>query len=114
MEPDSGMPTETKPAAANATEDATAGVEIVEQDLRKAVAGFLEVGPGDVEFETDLIHLGFDSISLVYLVAQIGVLYDIELAVEIVFEYPTLKDLTRYLTTEHASAVAERIGCGDS
>lgn len=84
----------------------------VEQDLRMAACGFLMVDPREIEFDVDLMKLGFDSVSLVHLLAQVEVLYDVELDPVIVFDYPTLKDLMRYLTTEHPVAVSERFGSG--
>lgn len=85
---------------------------VVERDLRMAACGFLIVDPQDIEFDADLMGLGFDSVSLVYLFAQVEAIYNIELDPVIVFDCPTLKDLMRYLTTEHAAAVAERISGG--
>lgn len=81
----------------------------VEQDLRMAACGFLTIDPQEIEFDADLMKLGFDSVSLVHLLAQVGAIYGVDLDPVIVFDFPTLKDLARYLTAEHAAAVAERI-----
>lgn len=82
----------------------------VEQNLRMAACGFLLVDPSEVDIDADLMELGFDSISLVELMDQIGETYGIELDAVIVFDYPTLKAIADYLVLDHAAALAARHG----
>ncbi|GAA1935317.1 acyl carrier protein [Kitasatospora viridis] len=126
MESQPTLPTEPVTAARAAppvggtdTSHRTAGTApggaaaVVEQDLRLAACGFLLVEPGEVEFAAELMSIGFDSVSLVYLMAEIGVVYGIDLEPEVVFDHPSLRDLMHHLLTEHPVAVAARISGDD-
>ena len=82
----------------------------VERDLRMAACGFLMVDPSEVDFEADLMELGFDSMSLVELAALIGENYGIAVEAVIVFDYPSLRAIADYLLLDHAAAVTARHG----
>ncbi|MFC7387135.1 beta-ketoacyl synthase N-terminal-like domain-containing protein [Sphaerisporangium rhizosphaerae] len=85
-----------------------ASFEVVEQDLRTAAGGFLLVDPHEVDIDADLMKLGFDSIALVRLMAEVDELYGADADPGIIFDHPTLRSLARYLITEHPAAVAAR------
>ncbi|MFD0346486.1 phosphopantetheine-binding protein [Kitasatospora aburaviensis] len=82
----------------------------VEEVLRQAAAGFLLIDPAEVDVEADLMELGFDSIALVLLTAQVGEAFGIELDPLQVLDHPTLAALRTLLMTEHPDAVAARHG----
>jgi acyl transferase domain-containing protein len=82
----------------------------VEWDLRLAACGFLMVDPNEVDIAADLMELGFDSVSLVELTAQIAENYGIEFDAIVVLDYPTLKAMADHLVLNHAAAVARRHG----
>lgn len=84
----------------------------VEWDLRMAACGFLLVDPSEVAVDIDLMQLGFDSISLVNMMGEVGETYGIDLEPSLVFDHPTLRDISRFLLAEHPVAVAERIERG--
>ncbi|MFJ3789439.1 beta-ketoacyl synthase N-terminal-like domain-containing protein [Kitasatospora sp. NPDC090091] len=82
----------------------------VEEVLRQTAAGFLLVDPDRVDVEADLMELGFDSIALVLLTAQVGEAFGIELDPLQVLDHPTLAALRTLLMSEHPEAVAARHG----
>ncbi|MEU8242628.1 SDR family NAD(P)-dependent oxidoreductase [Actinoplanes missouriensis] len=73
----------------------------IEQELRGMAAGFLLVGDDEVDTGTDLMELGFDSISLTELITQVNARYGLDLLPTVLFETPTLKALAERLVHDH-------------
>ncbi|MFB8033727.1 beta-ketoacyl synthase N-terminal-like domain-containing protein [Streptomyces sp. NPDC056004] len=81
---------------------------MAESDLRLSACGFLLVEPDEVDIGADLMELGFDSISLVQLTAELGEMYGLDIEPVVVFDYPTLAALAEYLIMEHPAEVERR------
>ncbi|MCV2458432.1 phosphopantetheine-binding protein [Streptomyces sp. ICN988] len=77
----------------------------VEWTLRMIACGFLLVDPSEVDIHTDLMKLGFDSITLVQLTTEIEETYGVGLEPTIVFDHPTLKAIASHLLHDHPRAV---------
>ncbi|MFE3599909.1 SDR family NAD(P)-dependent oxidoreductase [Streptomyces sp. NPDC059142] len=73
----------------------------VERELRSVAAGFLMVPDDDVDTGTDLMELGFDSISLTELITKVNARYGLDLLPTVLFEAPTLEALAERLVREH-------------
>ncbi|CAM5316691.1 SDR family NAD(P)-dependent oxidoreductase [Streptomyces hirsutus] len=86
----------TPPADASAARTGT-----VEQELRSLAAGFLMVSDDDVDLSTNLMELGFDSISLTELITQVNARYGLDLLPTVLFEAPTLEALADRLVRDH-------------
>ncbi|MGW0900825.1 SDR family NAD(P)-dependent oxidoreductase, partial [Streptomyces goshikiensis] len=79
-------------------------IRAVERDLRSLAAGFLMVSDEDVDTATDLMELGFDSISLTELITRINARYGLDLLPTVLFETPTLEALAIRLAHDHPQA----------
>ncbi|MEU5397680.1 SDR family NAD(P)-dependent oxidoreductase [Streptomyces sp. NPDC005963] len=75
--------------------------DTVERGLRTIAAGFLMVADEDVDTETDLMELGFDSISLTELITQVNTRHGLDLLPTVLFETPTLRALAERLVRDH-------------
>ncbi|MBD9735832.1 SDR family NAD(P)-dependent oxidoreductase, partial [Streptomyces sp. H28] len=84
------------PAGASAASTGT-----VEQELRSLAAGFLMVPDDDVDLSTNLMELGFDSISLTELITRVNARYGLDLLPTVLFEAPTLEALADRLVRDH-------------
>ncbi|GAA3897334.1 hypothetical protein GCM10022244_04510 [Streptomyces gulbargensis] len=73
----------------------------VEQELRSLAAGFLMVSDDDVDLSTNLMELGFDSISLTELITRVNDRYGLDLLPTVLFEAPTLEALADRLVRDH-------------
>ncbi|MBM7494186.1 acyl transferase domain-containing protein/enoyl-CoA hydratase/carnithine racemase/pimeloyl-ACP methyl ester carboxylesterase/tryptophanase/acyl carrier protein [Micromonospora luteifusca] len=76
------------------------------EPLRDLAASFLLVDAKDVDIDTELMDLGFDSISMSQLTEQINRIYDLEILPTVLFEHPTLAALAGYLHTERRATPA--------
>ncbi|MFD6505509.1 alpha/beta fold hydrolase [Streptomyces goshikiensis] len=79
-------------------------IRAVEGDLRSLAAGFLMVSDEDVDTATNLMELGFDSISLTELITRINARYGLDLLPTVLFETPTLEALAIRLANDHPQA----------
>lgn len=68
-------------------------------ELRGLAAGFLLVDPEEVDPDTGLLDLGFDSISLTGLVNQVNDRFGLDLLPTVLYERPTLTALAAHLRT---------------
>ncbi|WP_165955992.1 beta-ketoacyl synthase N-terminal-like domain-containing protein [Streptomyces hainanensis] len=73
----------------------------IERELRLIATAYLLVDESQIDTEADLLDLGFDSISLVGLIGQLGDVYGIDIDAGIVVDHPSLRALTSYIETEH-------------
>ncbi|MFJ2095260.1 beta-ketoacyl synthase N-terminal-like domain-containing protein [Streptomyces sp. NPDC087901] len=81
---------------------------MTERDMQLAACGFLLMEPEDVDIDADLMELGFDSISLVQLTAELGEMYGLDIEPVIIFDHPSLAAIAEYLILEHPSEVDTR------
>ncbi|HEY2577794.1 MAG TPA: SDR family NAD(P)-dependent oxidoreductase [Streptosporangiaceae bacterium] len=65
--------------------------------LRELAAGFLLVDPAEVDVHSELLEMGFDSISMTDLANRVNEVYGLELPPTVLFECPTLADLADHL-----------------
>lgn len=123
LTPDGGTPARTAatpavselPAPANPAEAPEAGVAeeqpsplrlAIERELRLIATAYLLVDEPEVDMDTDLLDLGFDSISLVGLIGQLCDTYGVDVDAVIVFDHPSLRALASYMETEHHGPAA--------
>nr|MBA3772556.1 SDR family NAD(P)-dependent oxidoreductase [Ramlibacter sp.] len=76
----------------------------VERQLKQLVCGLLKVDIEQVDAEAELAVYGFDSISASQFVSALNETYQLQLKAAIVFEHPTLRGLSIYLTHQHAAS----------
>jgi NAD(P)-dependent dehydrogenase (short-subunit alcohol dehydrogenase family)/acyl carrier protein len=68
-------------------------------------ADFLLVDAAEVDINTSLLDIGFDSISMTELIARVNESYGLELLPTVLFEYPTLGELAGHIALLHDAAV---------
>lgn len=78
-------------------------------ELQRIGAGYLMVDPAEVELDSELLELGFDSISLTDMVNQINQHYGLDLLPTVLFECPTLNDVAQYLERQHGAHIGRRL-----
>ncbi|GAB2890598.1 hypothetical protein GCM10027093_27060 [Paraburkholderia jirisanensis] len=77
-------------------------------DLQRIGAGYLMVDAAEVDVDSELLELGFDSISLTDMINQINAHYGLDLLPTVLFECPTLNDVADYLGREQGPRIAAR------
>ncbi|MFZ2753177.1 MAG: type I polyketide synthase, partial [Lysobacteraceae bacterium] len=106
-------PVEAAPAAATAVA-ASAAVEgddlaLVAQDaLSLIVMDFLKLDADDVDLDTILLDLGFDSIGLTSFSNVVNEKYGLDITPVLFFEYPNIREIAKYLAREHREEI-ERV-----
>ncbi|MBL3657518.1 non-ribosomal peptide synthetase/type I polyketide synthase [Fulvivirga sediminis] len=68
----------------------------------------LDVPPSSIDSTTVFSQLGMDSLKLVQLSQEVGDMVGEKLHPELLYEYPTIGDLSNYLTKDHSSDIAVR------
>ncbi|NED19355.1 SDR family NAD(P)-dependent oxidoreductase, partial [Streptomyces sp. SID9913] len=96
-----GVPTAARSATGAPAGASAASAGSVEQELRSLAAGFLMVPDDDVDLSTNLMELGFDSISLTELITRVNARYGLDLLPTVLFEAPTLEALADRLVRDH-------------
>ena len=71
--------------------------EFIKAELRDLAAEYLNVSKEEVDFEIELLNIGFDSISLTDFISKIGRKIGIEVHPSVAFDNPTLKELSEAL-----------------
>ncbi|MGW8063186.1 SDR family NAD(P)-dependent oxidoreductase [Streptomyces ziwulingensis] len=97
-------PTPTTAPVEHSDTDTDALSAAVRHRLRVFTAEFLMVDPDEVDTATELMDLGFDSISLSELTVRVNDHYGLELLPTVLFEHPTLDAVAGYLSGEHPAA----------
>lgn len=105
-------PIEAAPTAATATTAAgaetTAGddLALVAQDaLSLIVMDFLKLDADDVDLDTILLDLGFDSIGLTSFSNVVNEKYGLDITPVLFFEYPNIREIAKYLAREHRDEI---------
>jgi len=78
---------------------------LIQDTLSQIVMDFLKLDPDDVDQEKILLDLGFDSIGLTTYANSINEKYQLDITPVLFFEYPSIKEIAKYLATEHKDAV---------
>ena len=98
------------PVAATAqdrsADDGPPSAAALAHELRLIACGFLMVTEAEVDMRVDLMDLGFDSISLTDFVERLNERYRLELPVSVIFDAPTLAELSQHLLDHHAEDIA--------
>jgi len=68
-----------------------------------SLANVLRIPKDTVEADTTFNRLGLDSAMVVYLMIDLEEKLGLELAPDDFYDYPTVNDLSRYLTEKHAT-----------
>ena len=76
--------------------------EYIEDRLVNQIARILEVDGAEVTVDENFLELGLDSMSLLNLATWLGETAKISLYPTLLFEYPTVADLARYLAAEYS------------
>jgi acyl transferase domain-containing protein len=97
-----------EPAASPASSAAPVPLRLaIERELCRIATRFLQVAEQEVDTDTDLVELGFDSMSLIQLVGELVEKYDIDLdaAVDaVLLEHLSLTALAGYVEKHHDPA----------
>ena len=86
------------------TSGATTGNELtlaVEQALSNIVKEFLKLDEEDIDLDTILLDLGYDSIGLTTFANAVNDIYDTDVTPVLFFEYPNIREIANFLATEH-------------
>jgi polyketide synthase PksN len=98
------------PAPAVSAEPAQQGadtdlVALVENELAQIAMEFLKLAPEDISPDKILLDLGFDSIGLTTYANSINDKYQCEITPVLFFDYPSIREIAKYLGTERRADV---------
>ncbi len=96
------------PSSVPSTSDAGALAPAVERMLVEMAAGILKIAPSAIDPGKELTQYGVDSIGFVEIAGSLQQSYGIEVPPTIVFEYPSIRALARYLCDCHAESLRGR------
>lgn len=74
--------------------------EEIQKNLQKIISQALELPPSDLLEHREFSALGLDSMRAAEITGQIEDCLGIPLQVKIMYDYPTLADLSRYLLSQ--------------
>ena len=92
----------------SSTQAENAGNELtllVQHQLSAIVMDFLKIPAEDIDFDTILLDLGFDSIGLTTFANAVNEKYGLDVTPVLFFEYPNIKEISNYIATEHSEEV---------
>lgn len=84
-----------------------AGADVKQQVQDKLIditIDFLKLDREDIDIDTILMDLGFDSIGLASFANAVNDVYHTELTPVLFFEYPNIRDVTKHIVTAHSAA----------
>ncbi|RRS06759.1 SDR family NAD(P)-dependent oxidoreductase [Pseudoalteromonas sp. J010] len=79
----------------------------VQQQLSDIVMDFLKLDKADIDLDSILMDLGFDSIGLSTFANAINDIYGTDATPVLFFEYPSLREISAHLVDEHIESVAQ-------
>ncbi|HEV2801334.1 MAG TPA: amino acid adenylation domain-containing protein [Pyrinomonadaceae bacterium] len=79
--------------------------QAVRQQIGAAVASALRVSPNDIPSDRSFSSLGIDSLKAVEIMDALGQQFGVTLSPTILFEAPTISELTEHLCQEHKTAL---------
>ncbi|MBD8525904.1 SDR family NAD(P)-dependent oxidoreductase [Pseudomarimonas arenosa] len=86
--------------AAVAGEDADLALQ-VQDALSQIVMDFLKIDADDVDLDTILLDLGFDSIGLTSFSNMVNDKYGLDITPVLFFEYPNIREIAKHLARDH-------------
>ena len=103
---------EAKPAAAAASAAkvtvSTDGDDlslVAQTALSSIVMDFLKIDAADIDIDTILLDLGFDSIGLTSFSNLVNEKYGLDITPVLFFEYPNIREISKYLAIEHSEDI---------
>jgi polyketide synthase PksN len=107
-------------AAASGAEDGSAGAAgsgddltlAVQDALSRIVMDFLKIGADDIDLDTILLDLGFDSIGLTSFSNLVNDQYGLDITPVTFFEYPNIREIAKHLAQDHRDSVLRVHGQG--
>lgn len=84
--------------------------ERVAEQITEFVAGLLKINKTAIRTDRELGDYGFDSILLTQFTDKMNAFYGLQLTPTVFFNYPTIRELTNYLTDEHHARLSEIYG----
>lgn len=78
---------------------------LVQSELSQIVMKLLKLDADDISYDKILLDLGFDSIGLTTYANSINEKYKLDVTPVLFFEYPSIKEIAAYLSTEHKNEV---------
>ncbi len=106
-----GIGVEEAPAKAFATASAAATAPAAGEDgdlaimvqgaLSQIVMDFLKIDADDVDLDTILLDLGFDSIGLTSFSNMVNDKYGLDITPVLFFEYPSIREIAKHLAQDH-------------
>ncbi|HWU90309.1 MAG TPA: SDR family NAD(P)-dependent oxidoreductase [Kofleriaceae bacterium] len=100
--PRGAQPAASSPDAGGADRDRLMAVR---RTIREAIGRALKIDYDGIQDEVSFSEYGVDSIVGVSLIKEINESFGINLPTTALFDYPTLKSLTKHVTTEHGTAL---------
>lgn len=77
----------------------------VQDELTRIVMNFLKLDADDVDLDSILLDLGFDSIGLTTFSNSVNDIYGLDVTPVLFFEYPNIREIANYIATEHSDEV---------
>lgn len=115
-------PAAAAPAAAGAAKPAAApaaaatdgdGLALaVQKALSAIVMDFLKIDADDIDLDTILLDLGFDSIGLTSFSNLVNQKYDLDITPVLFFEYPNIREIAAHLARDHRENIQRVHGGG--
>jgi polyketide synthase PksN len=89
---------------------------MVQDRLSRIVMDFLKLDESDVDLDSILLDLGFDSIGLTTFSNSVNEVYGLDVTPVLFFEYTNIREIARYIATEHESeaSAVHHVGLGSS
>ncbi|QHI36109.1 Polyketide synthase PksN [Kordia antarctica] len=82
--------------------------KLIQKELIKIAMDFLKLEEDDVSIDKILLDIGFDSIGLATYANALNDKYGLtDITPVLFFEYPSIREITKYLATEHNEAVTK-------
>jgi len=75
---------------------------LVQAELSKIVMEFLKLDAEDVDIDTILLDLGFDSIGLTTFANAVNEVYPLDVTPVLFFEYPNIREIAKYIAEENS------------
>ncbi|UXI66000.1 SDR family NAD(P)-dependent oxidoreductase [Tahibacter amnicola] len=94
----------TTAPAATAGEDGDLSLQ-VQGALSQIVMDFLKIDADDVDLDTILLDLGFDSIGLTSFSNIVNDKYGLDITPVLFFEYPNIREIAKHLAQDHREAM---------
>ncbi|NVO09894.1 MAG: SDR family NAD(P)-dependent oxidoreductase [Bacteroidales bacterium] len=80
---------------------------LVQNELSRIAMNFLKLDADDISLDKILLDIGFDSIGLSTYANSINEKYKLDVTPVLFFEYPSIREIVKYLVKEHANEVRQ-------